>query len=254
MENIEDFQFDLLDEHFLEAFLSEDNENDEIIPQSDSNVSGRRFKTVDVDQFLKENVNKNTVKKTESDLKVFQQFLSQREEYRNIQFIPPEKLNEYICEFLLSVTRRNGEEYEPTSLRSFVSSIDRHLKLSGSKISILNDLSFAKCRDVLKSKQKALKKQGLGNKPKAAEALSDEHLEKFYEARTLGDYTPRSLIHSMWFVCATYFGMRTGTEIHNLKWGDINIGLDEGSGREYLQLCTERQTKTRTGVNARDIR
>ncbi|XP_052762232.1 uncharacterized protein LOC128204867 [Mya arenaria] len=75
-----------------------------------------------------------------------------------------------------------------------------------------------------------------------------------YEAKTLGDFTAKSLIHSMWFICVTFVGMRTGTEIHNPKWGDVSVGLDEGSGREFLQLSTERQTKTRTGANARDIR
>jgi len=121
-------------------------------------------------------------------------------------------------------------------------------------MSVIADVEFAKCREVLKSKQKSLKKQGLGNKPKAADFLSDEHLQKMYDAGTLGTNSARALVHSMWLICSTYFDMRTGTEIHNLRWGDVSLGLDESSGREFLVLGTERQTKTRTGANPRDIR
>ena len=115
------------------------------------------------------------------------EFLRFQNEHRHVQFIPPDKFNAYICQFLVSVTKKNDEEYEPTSLRSFISSIDRQLRSSGSEISVIADVEFAKCREVLKSKQKSLKKQGLGNKPNAAGVLSDEHLQKMYDARTFGD-------------------------------------------------------------------
>ncbi|XP_052765415.1 uncharacterized protein LOC128206768 isoform X1 [Mya arenaria] len=234
------------------AEITEDD--NQATSQVSRNVGERTFRYVHVDQFLVEHVNKNTKKKTESDLKVFRQFLSHKDEQREIEHIPPDELNDYISEFLLSVTKQNGEEYEPTSLRSFVHSIDRHLKGVGSRVCVINDIDFAKCRGVLKNKLKALKRQGLGNKPKAADALTDEHIKKMYDAKTLGPYTARSLIHSMWFICATFFGMRTGTEIYNLKWGDVIIDYDKDSRREYLQLCIERQAETCFGANARNSR
>jgi len=43
-------------------------------------------------------------------------------------------------------------------------------------------IKFVKRREVLKSKQKSLKKQGLGNKTKAADVLSDENLQNIYDA------------------------------------------------------------------------
>jgi len=98
--------------------------------KTNKNVSNR-FKNVDVNAFLAEKVNKNTMKKTENDMKVVYEFLQLQNEHRYLQFIPPEQLNAYICQFLVSVTRKNGEEYEPTSLRSFVSSIDMQLRSSG---------------------------------------------------------------------------------------------------------------------------
>jgi hypothetical protein len=79
-------------------------------------------------------------------------------------------------------------------------------------------------------------------------------IAKMHEAGTLGTKNPRALLHSMWFICTTYFGMRTGKEIHQLCWGDVKLSLDEVSGTEYKILDTERQTKTRTGENPRNIR
>ena len=51
-----------------------------------------------------------------------------------------------------------------------------------------------------------------------------------YEKQVLGDHTGFSLLNSMWLICTTYFGMRTGKETHSLKWGDIRLGLDEQIG------------------------
>ena len=97
-----------------------------------------------------------------------------------------------------------------------------------------------------------MKKQGYGNKPREAVALTKEHIEAMYSAQTLGDSSPRALIHSLWMICTTHFGMRTGNEIHKLCWGDVTLGVDFESGEEYITRDTERQTKTRTGENPRN--
>ena len=68
----------------------------------------------------------------------------------------------------------------------------------------------------------------------------------------MGPYTPNSLINSLWFNNTVHFGLRGGMQEHrNIMWGDIQI--KEANGQEYLEL-QERQTKTRTGENVRDVR
>ena len=159
---------------------------------------------------------------------------------RLIQYIPPDELNNYLSNFILAVTKKDGSE--PTTLRGFTGSVDRHLKSVNSPLSIFRDKEFCKTREVLKRKQQELKKFGLGNKPKVAEALDEHMISKMYEANTLGTNNPRALIHSMWLTCTSYFGMRTGKEIHQLCWGDVKLRLDDASGMEYITLDTERQT------------
>ncbi|XP_052216542.1 uncharacterized protein KIAA1958 homolog isoform X2 [Dreissena polymorpha] len=223
--------------------------------QNPTSTPTRNFRSVSLDSFLLENENLNTKKKTDNDIRLFKTFLkSHKNEARNIENIPPHELNPLVCEFLLGVTKKDGSEYEPTSLRAFLSSIDRHLRHMNYKHSLINDPEFAKVREVLKSKQKALKKEGYGNKPHQAQALTNEHIEAMYAAKTLGESSPRALLHSLWLICTTHFGMRIGKEIHTLCWGDVSLGIDFETGEEFITFDTERQTKTRTGENPRDIR
>ncbi|XP_071110495.1 uncharacterized protein [Haliotis cracherodii] len=121
----------------------------------------------------------------------------------------------------------------------------------GSTFNIISDITFARSRETLK--QKELKSMGKGNKPKAAEELSDMDIDAMYDAKTLGSDNPHSLLHTMWMICCLNFGMRTGKETRNLQWGDIDIRNDD-DGSEYLIFISERQTKTRPGDNPKNIR
>ncbi len=116
----------------------------------------------------------------------------------------------------------------------------------------MTSLEFNKTRNVLKCKQKKLKQLGKGNKPNSSDPIDDAMIEQFYRCGTLGDSSPDALLRSMWFICTVYFGMRTGQETHKLRWGDISLKEDENG--KYLLYDTERQTKTRTGANAGDVR
>ena len=95
---------------------------------------------------------------------MLERFLKTKDEDRKIEDIPAAELNEFISEFIISVRTKDGNEYEPTSLRSLMASFERHLKKKGYSASIINDLVFEKTRKVLQFKQKQLKKQGKGNK------------------------------------------------------------------------------------------
>ncbi|CAC5385719.1 unnamed protein product [Mytilus coruscus] len=111
-----------------------------------------RFRDVtdaDIDSFLQEQLNKNTSKKTKSDLKIFQLFLkSKHDEKRNIEQIPPQQLDRYLSFFFLSATKEkqtNGTfEYEPSSLKSIQQSISRHLKDNEYECNIIIDDEFHK--------------------------------------------------------------------------------------------------------------
>ena len=109
-------------------------------------------------QFVEQNENANTRQKTLSHQKLFEQFLVSQNEVRQIHNIPPSDLDKYISKFLLSVRQKNGQEYEPVTLRSMFSSFERYLKRHNYGTSLISGYEFDTSRKVLKSKQKDLKK------------------------------------------------------------------------------------------------
>ena len=92
-------------------------------------------------------------------------------------YTDPQDLDSYLSRFLLSVRKQNSDEYEPTTLRGMLASFERYLKRLRYSESIITGQSFAKTREVLKSKQKQLKRVGKGNKPQEASPLTKEEID-----------------------------------------------------------------------------
>ncbi|CAH3152537.1 unnamed protein product [Porites lobata] len=205
-----------------------------------------------VDNFIAEQENKATLQKTQRDVKLLQTFLGTRNELRKVEEIPALELNEYICEFIISVRTKDGKDYEPSSLRSLLASFERHLKKNSYSASIVNDLVFEKTRKVLMSKQKELKKKGKGNKPNASIALTSDELNTLYEKGLLGTRNPEALLNTLWLNNTMHFGLRGCKEHRDMCWGDVKL-KETADGKEYFEF-NERQTKTRTGSDCRDIR
>ena len=200
----------------------------------------------EVKKFTEKLENENTKKKTLYDIKVFKEYLDACDEKREIEDITPVELQEIIKKFVLAVRKKNGEEYEPSSLRAFIQSIDRHLRKNNYGFSMHNDKEFHEVQDILKKKQKQLKSIGKENRPNAADPLSDEDIDTFYSRKVLGIHSPRALLNTLWINNCTFFGMRPGKEQRDLSWGDLQLKTDSpqqfhGSGRNcHLQFCGAR--------------
>ena len=143
-------------------------------------MSEKRFVAYEtsVEDYVESTENRNTKEKTKRDVQLFEEFLRKEDnDLREVHTIAPAELNKYLAEFILSVRRKDGEDYEPSSLRCLVSSLERHLKKNYYPVSIINDKQFELTRKSLQSKQKELRKAGRGNKSKAAVALTDEEID-----------------------------------------------------------------------------
>lgn len=97
-------------------------------------AEGRFASVYSVEEFILEHENKNTAQKTKRDVRLLERFLKTKDEDRKIEDIPAAELNEFISEFIISVRTKDGNEYEPTSLRSLMASFERHLKKKGCNI------------------------------------------------------------------------------------------------------------------------
>ena len=80
-------------------------------------------------ELIAQQENENTKKKTMYDLNIVLKFLREvRKEERELEKISPEELNVYLSEFIFAARTKKGEQYEPSSLRGILSSVDRYLQ------------------------------------------------------------------------------------------------------------------------------
>ena len=106
------------------------------------NMNEKRFVDHDtsVEDYVESLENRNTKEKTKRDVKLLETFLrNEKNDEREVQDIEPAELNKHLAEFIRSVRRKDGEDYEPSSLRCLVSSIERHLKKNNYTKSIINE-------------------------------------------------------------------------------------------------------------------
>jgi hypothetical protein len=108
----------------------------------------------EIDSFIEQQRPENTTKKTTYDLNIWQRFCSSRNEGRKLNEIPSNELNLLLCKFFMTITKKDGSVYEPSSLTSFQRSIQRHLNFSNSTLNIFKDVEFAKSRDVLLARKR----------------------------------------------------------------------------------------------------
>ena len=82
----------------------------------------------DVEKFIEGEENANTKRKTFYDLKLVTTFLvEERHEIREIEKIPPTELDGYLSQFVLAARTKTEKDYEPSSLRGILASVERHL-------------------------------------------------------------------------------------------------------------------------------
>ena len=61
----------------------------------------------------------------------------------------------------------------------------------------IRHVEFSSSREKLKAARKSLKKEGKGNKSKAADPLEDGDIEKMWETGALGDSSPETLLNTV---------------------------------------------------------
>lgn len=197
-------------------------------------------------RFVKENRNPNTVRKTENCMSRFTDWLKEeKNETRSIMDVDPITLDIYVGGFLYALKNKEGQDYEPDTLTSYHRSIDRYLRENKYPESIITSDSFRTSREVLATRRKQLKAKGKGNKPNAAQPLTNEHFEKFWDNKSISIDDPTSLQNGLFMYIVQCLGFRGRNEGRQLMWGDL-MHVSTENGEEFLEF-NERLSKTRTG-------
>ena len=85
-------------------------------------------------------------------MKLLIEFLREKQEQRNPEDIEAKEWNEYLCELILSVKRKDAKDFEPSSLRGLFSSFNRHLKECKYPVNNIEDVAFECARKCLEAK------------------------------------------------------------------------------------------------------
>jgi len=70
-----------------------------------------------LDEFIEELSNKNTLSKTNRDVSLLNEFLRAKEVDKEIDNLEAKELDEVLCAFIVGVKKKDGGEYEPTTLK-----------------------------------------------------------------------------------------------------------------------------------------
>ncbi|XP_076355125.1 uncharacterized protein LOC143249340 [Tachypleus tridentatus] len=193
--------------------------------------------------------NQNTIRKTRTDLQLVSAFLSKIGELRPLEKIPPEELDSALSSFIVNVKKRNGDDYEPDSLRGLLSSVDRYLRKQGYPDAIFGPTGdhFTKTRESLRVRQLHLKSQGKGCLSTKHVPLTDSEIEKLFLSRQLGASSKESIINTLWFYNSIFFGIRSAKRHYELRWGDILL-CQLPNGLECLEYIDQETKKPKEGV------
>ena len=186
--------------------------------------------------------NVNTSKSTSFWLSVWKTWCEGKSIALEIEEHEPAELNRLLEKFYAEVKNKNGEDYEPDSLRVMIAAFDRHLKDKQYPLSIVKDREFHSSKQVLEGKAKLLRQAGRGKCPNKARNLTKEE-ELLWTENKFRSTTPEALVNTMWWLLTQHFGLRGRQEHHDMKVDDFQLCKDD-NGVEFVQF-TEGQTKTR---------
>ncbi|WAR04098.1 hypothetical protein MAR_019467 [Mya arenaria] len=181
--------------------------------------------------------NKNTMKKTHFKTTDFGR------EKKEIYQIEQDLLDAYVANFILSVRKADGAEYEPTTIRNIVSSLDRKLKRQKYPFNLIAEQTntFHLTRVALRSETKSLERLGKGNKL----LITDEKINMVYEKRILGQSSDASFLNTIGrcraltiIMCAGISGAESDKHVR---------GQTKKTGCYVKNVCNARGHRTLSG-------
>ena len=146
------------------------------------------------------------------------------------------------------IKKKDGGSYEPATLQSFQRSLQRYLNDKNSKLNILKDREFLKSREVLLSKKETAGFWRSERKSPSRCKRTIQRRRRFVvshrEIRRWKPWSPPT--HSL-VVTGTALWIPCPRRKQKLKWGDIVLQTDSGTGKEFLIWKSERGSKTHRG-------
>ena len=207
-----------------------------------------RFDTVtddDVERMVAECVPENTRKTTEKWLRVFRNYLLEKEIQCDLTTVEPANLDVILAKFYAEVNQSDGSPYGQSSMLGCRAALHRHLRQSNRDFNIIGDKAFGHCNQVLDARLKKLKREGNLPAVRHKETITrgDFHSIMQYFGAHDG---PVPLTEYVWFVLTYHFCLRGSESQAQLRVEDLQERTSD-SGEAYYTLATAYKTKTDQG-------
>ena len=105
----------------------------------------------------------------------------------------PEELDKVLGKFYAEVKKKDGDDYEPESLKIMQSSIERYLHV----VSIVRSREFHNSQEILNAKAISLRQQGRGKRPNKSLPLTPDEESALWEKGQLGDFNGKVLTNAI---------------------------------------------------------
>ena len=193
------------------------------------------------------NRNKNTDRSTSNWARRFETWQKQRGITVPLCDASASELDVVLQNFFAELKKKDGTDYEPESLRTMLAALDIFFRSSGCKYSIAKDKEFSESRKVLNGKAIELREQGKGKRKNRADPLNEEEEELLWKKGVLGDASPVSLNHTVFYVLSQHFGTRGRQEHHQIRVEELKFVKNAVTGEADYVEWVEGVTKTRQG-------
>ena len=87
----------------------------------------------------------------------YQSWAKERSKKPDLENYTANELDTVLSQFYAELTKKDGKEYEPDSLRVMQASLHRYLKDKNYPKSIITDIDFTKCNKILEGKARTLR-------------------------------------------------------------------------------------------------
>ena len=173
--------------------------------------------TVSIKELKAKAKNTNTTKSTCQWVPVYLSWAKIRNKEQEIERLEPSRLDEILQQIYAEMKRKDGTDYEPSSLANMQAALDCRLREAGYMYSLLTSRHFLNSRNVLEGKARLLREQGKGKRPNKSCRLSNDEMEQLWQSGQFGYHSPMALINTLWWLFTLYFGLKGRQEHHNMK-------------------------------------
>ena len=229
---------------------------DGVVPIVERELDGRpaavssefkRANAVKLERLIAKNDNENTKRSTTTWVRRYYKWATERGMPTDLARVLPTDLDAILQQFYAELWKRNGDDYEPESLKVMQTALDRHLRDEGCSHSILKDREFQRSRKVLNGKAVDLQEKGKGKGPMKADPLTREDEAHLWSSGVLGSENPTSLNYTIFTIFSQHFGTRGRQEHHQIRIEDLKFVRAATTGQISHVEWIEGPTKTRQG-------